>query len=151
MKIRFIKSSEKKKMTSQLKKKFGISNLPFLLIESGKEKIRGFTGHISKEEILDLSLLTNIETLGLYLMRKESENDIRLTIDATHLLKNQITKNIVEISDTQLHDFIRGNNIEMQAPQGNIIIKNNDDLIGGAKSNTEKVFNYVPKNRRIKK
>lgn len=151
MRIHFIKSSEKKKILSQLNTQFGIISLPYLLIESGKEKIRAYSGHLSKEEILQLAQLTNIEIIGLYLMRKESENDIRLTIDATHLLKEQITKNTVSISDQQLQEYLRGQNINIQAPQGNIIIKHNEDFIGGAKSNGEKVFNYVSKERRLRK
>ena len=151
MNIHFIKSSEKKKVISYLNSQFGIVNLPYLLIKSGKEKIRAYSGHLSKEEILQLAQLTNIETLGLYLMRKEHENDIRLTIDACHLLKDQITKNTINISDEQLKEYLKGQNINIQAQQGNIIIKHNDDFIGGAKSNGEKVFNYVPKDRRLRK
>ena len=44
MNIKFISSGEKKKLLRELNEKFGISKLPYLLFETGKEKIRGFSG-----------------------------------------------------------------------------------------------------------
>lgn len=149
MNIHFIKSSKKKEILKQLKQQFGINELPYLLIESGKEKIRGFSGHLSKDEIHTLSLIVNIELIGLYLIKQEG--DLRLSLDATTLLKNQITKNIIEITDVQLQDWLRGNDLLLQVERGTIVIKHDADLIGCGKSNREKIFNYLPKDRRLKK
>jgi len=46
--MKFVKSTEKKKILQQLEKQFGITKLPFLLTKSGKEKIRGFTGDLTR-------------------------------------------------------------------------------------------------------
>ena len=148
MRINFIKSSKKKEILVKLEEQFGISDLPYLLIESGKEKIRGFSGHLSKEEINEISLILNIEIMGLYLLKQEQ--DLRLSLDATTLLKEQITKNIIDISDAQLQEWLRGRDLDIKTPKGTIIIKNKDDLIGCGKSNGEKIFNYLPKDRRLK-
>jgi NOL1/NOP2/fmu family ribosome biogenesis protein len=150
MNIHFIKSSEKRKITRLLSDQFGITSLPYLLIVSGKEKIRGFSGHLSKEEILQLTQLTNVEIIGLYMFKKEHENDIRLTIDATHLLKDQISKNILNINESQKEDWLRGKNLEISSIHGNVIIKHEADFIGTGKSNSQKIFNYIPKDRRLK-
>jgi len=149
MKIQFIKSSKKKKIIQFLTAQFGISKLPYLLIKAGKEKIRAFSGHISKEEIQTLNKLTNIEIIGLYLLKKEQ--DFRLSLDATHILEDQITKNILKINDSQFKDWIRGHDLEIQAPKGTLVIKHNEDFLGCTKSNGQKAFNYIPKNRRLKK
>lgn len=149
MNIHFIKSSEKKRIIEELNEKFGIHNLPYLLIESGKEKIRGYSGHLSKEEILQIGKITNIELIGLYMIKKEQ--DLRLTIDAIHLLQDQITKSIIELNDEQLHDWLRGHDIPMQSEKGSFIIKHNSDFIGFGRSNGQKLFNYIPKDRRLKK
>ncbi len=150
MNINFIKSSEKRKITEQLNNQFGIETLPYLLIESGKEKIRAFTGNLLKEEIKLLSRLINIELIGIYLLKKE-DNGLRLSLDATHLLKNQIKKNIIEINESQLNDWLKGNDLNIQIQRGIVIIKYNEDFIGCGKSNGQKIFNYVPKERRRKK
>ena len=151
MNLRFIKSSEKKRIVEKLNEQFDIEKLPYLLIESGKEKIRAFSGSLSKEEIILIAQLTNIEAIGIYLIKREKENDLRFSFDAVHLLKNQIKKNIIEINDSQLHDWLKGQDLSMQAEKGNVIIKFKEDFIGSGKSNGERIFNYVPKERRLKK
>ncbi len=147
MNIRFIRSSEKKKITEQLKEQFGISELPYLLIE-GKEKIRAFSGHLSKEEIMLLSEIANIEVIGSYLIKKES--DLRLSLDATMLLKDQISKNIINLSDSEFQDWIRGYNLQKEAQKGTLIIKYKEDFIGCGKSTGSSIINHVPKGRRLK-
>lgn len=147
--INFIKSSEKRKIIEQLNGQYGIEELPFLLIKSGKEKIRGFSGHLLKEEIDELGNLANIETIGLYLIKEE--HDLRLSFDTPLLLKNQIKKNILEINEKDFHLWIRGNDLDIKVPQGTYIIKFEEDFFGCGKSNGEKIFNYVPKDRRLRK
>jgi NOL1/NOP2/fmu family ribosome biogenesis protein len=150
MNISFIKSNQKKEITEKLKEIYGISNLPYLLIESGKEKIRAFSGSLSKEEILEISEIAKIEVVGGYLMRQEGVDDLRLSFDAPLILQEQITKAIVEIDKDQFELWIRGNDIEIKAEKGNVILKYNGDFVGCGKSNGLKIFNYVPKDRRLK-
>jgi NOL1/NOP2/fmu family ribosome biogenesis protein len=150
MNVRFIKSNEKRDITQSLNEQFGLTELPFLLIESGKEKIRGFTGHMSKDEMVELSKLANIEIVGLYIIKREA--DLRLSLDATHLLSKQLTKNIIDINDEQYQQWIRGNDLAIQTEEsGTVLIRYNNDFIGCGKSNKEKIFNYVPKDRRLRK
>jgi len=43
MRINFLRSSDKKKLVAELDENFGIKKLPYLLLETGKGKIRGFS------------------------------------------------------------------------------------------------------------
>lgn len=149
MKIHFVKSSEKKRITEQLAQQFGIEKIPYLLIESGREKLRGFSGHLSKEEILQIANLTTIESIGIYFLKKE--DPLRITLDAAHLLKEQITKNIIEINESQLHDWLRGHDLNIQTSPNPVILKFNEDIVGYGKSTGQKILNYIPKDRRLKK
>jgi len=97
MNIHFIKTPEKREIIAQLNKQYGITELPYLLIETGKEKVRGFSGSLSKDEIQNLGQLARIELIGSYLIRRE--NDMRLSFDALHLLKEQITTGIIDIDE----------------------------------------------------
>lgn len=151
MKIHFIKSREKRRLLAQLKDQFGITKLPYLLIQSGKEKVRGFSGNLSKEEISLLSRTTNIEIIGLYLFKKEKSGQLRLSLDSPHLLKKQISSNIAKISDNQLEEWIRGRDIEIKLPSGMVVIQHNDDFIGSGISTENKIINHIPKERRLKK
>jgi NOL1/NOP2/fmu family ribosome biogenesis protein len=146
--IRFIKTPEKRRIIEQLEIQFGITKLPYLLLGVGKEKMRAFSGSLSKEEIIKLSKLANIDLLGIYLIKEES--GFRLSFDATQILKNQITKNIIEINDEQYEKWIRGHDLELNMPQGTYIIKYGHDFLGCGRSNGTVMFNYVPKDRRLK-
>lgn len=148
MNIHFIRSAEKKKIIQSLNEQFGVEDLPYLLVESGKEKIRLFSGHLSKEEIMQISQLANLEVLGLYGIKVEG--DYRLSIDSTHILSQQLTKNIVEINDEQVNDWLRGNDLDIKCERATVIIKYKDYFLGCGKSNGEKIFNYVPKDRRLR-
>lgn len=149
MNAQFVKSAEKKRMIEELNEKFGITEIPWLLIEAGKEKTRGFSGHLSKEEIIELGRTINIETIGLYVIKKE--HDLRLSLDAPILLRSQISKGIIEINDLQFNDWIRGRDLQFKIPQGTYIVKYKNDFIGCGRSNGEILFNYVPKDRRVRK
>jgi NOL1/NOP2/fmu family ribosome biogenesis protein len=147
--INFIKTPRRRKIIEKLNEQFGIEELPYLLIESGKEKIRAFSGHLSKEEIAKISDITHVEIVGMYLL-KEENSEYRLSLDASLALSNQIKKNIIEISEEQYELWIRGNDLDIQNKRGVYIIKFKGDFIGCGKSNEQKIFNYVPKDRRLK-
>ncbi len=149
--ITFIKSKEKQKIVEILNEQFGIQEIPHLLLQVGKEKIRAFSGNLSKEEIAELNELLRIETIGIYLLKNEHENDFRLSFDALHILKDQITKNIFELTDDQFKLWTRGNDLDIKTEKGTFIISYKGDFLGCGKSNGEKIFNYVPKDRRLRK
>lgn len=147
---KFIKSNEKRDILKELNENFGITELPYLFVESGKEKIRAFSGSLSKEEIIEISKLAKIEGVGIYFLKKEITG-LRPSFEAMQLLKSQITKKILDIDDKQFELWIRGHDLDIQAPEGVYVMRFNNDLLGCGKSNGKKIFNYVPKERRIKK
>jgi len=135
----------------ELQKQFGITTLPFLLIRGGKEKIRAFSGSLSKEEIEKLSEVLRIELIGSYLLKNEHENEYRLSFDSCHMLKDQITKNILDLTDEQFKLWIRGFDLDIKVERGTYIVRYGGDFLGCGKSNNEKLFNYIPKDRRLRK
>jgi len=149
--INFIKTKEKDKILEELNKRYGIDEIPFQLIRGGNEKIRGFSGNITREQLDKLSQLLRIELIGIYLIKNEHENDFRLSIDAMHLLKDKINKNILELNDKQFKEWIRGYDLDVKVEKGTFIISYKGDFIGSGKSNGERIFNYVPKDRRLRK
>lgn len=149
MNCHFLTPQEKKKLVEQLTEQFGITELPYLLLETGKEKVRAFSGALTKEELLDLANDINIEIIGLYIARREY--DLRLSFDATNLFAPTLTKNVVEIDEEQLAEWIRGHDLALQAPRGTVIIKHKTDFFGCGKSTGERIANHVPKERRLRK
>jgi NOL1/NOP2/fmu family ribosome biogenesis protein len=149
MNIEFIKSNEKREIVEKLREQFGINKLPYLLIRTGKEKIRAFSGSLSKEEIMELGKIARVELIGSYLIKDEGL--YRLSFDAVSLLKGQISKNIIDVSDEQLAQWIRVYDLELAGPQGVVVIRHNSDFIGCGKSNGKTIYNHIPKDRRLKK
>ena len=142
-------STDKKKILEQLNKQFGITSLPYLIIQFGKEKLRLYTGNLSKEELYHLDNEVRIENIGLYFAKYEGE-EIRLTIDGVQLLKSQITKNILELNDNQANQWLKGNDLDIITEKGWKILKHNNEFLGCGKSTGERITNFMPKERRIK-
>ncbi len=147
--ITFIRSSEKKKILEELEKLYGITSLPYILAEAGKKKIRAFSGTMTKEEIQELTEITNVEVIGMYLI-SQKDDDLRINFDALPLFKDQITKSIIEINEEQFEKWIRGQDLDLQSNSGTFILSHKGDLIGQGKSNGIKIFNYIPKERKLK-
>lgn len=149
--MHLLTSSEKQKILKKLNEYYGITKIPHLLIQFGKEKIRGYSGNLSREEINKLDNNLRIEILGIYLFHNYGD-EIRLSLDALHIFKNQITKNIIELITTQADEWFHGNDITLTKPisRGFKILKFKQDLIGCGKSTGEIIKNYMPKERRVK-
>ena len=147
--MQIIKLKEKKQIIEQLNKQFGIQDLPYLLLRFGKEKIRAYSGSLSTEELKILDKTLNIETIGIY-FAAEINNELRLSLDAIQLLKNQISKNILEIDNEQAEKWFKGQELLIKTDRNFKILKNNNEFIGCGKSTGEKIANFMPKERRIK-
>jgi len=150
MKIDFLSKGEKKDFLEKLEEQFGIESLPFLLFKLGRERIYGYSGSLSKEELSILSREINIEKIGIYLATEEKEG-IRLSFDFPSLLKEQINKNIVEIDEKQAEEWLRGKDLMIENKiRGFVILKYKNDFLGCGKASQGRITNFVPKERRIK-
>jgi len=160
MKIQILDKTKKKKLIQELNH-LGIKKIPQLLLKSGKERIRAFSGSFSKQEIMTFWKLLPLEGLGMYFAKqnidKSGKKETRLSIDALHLLKTQITKNIIELNKSQKENWFKGKTIELNKPtklKGFVAVKSKQtkDFIGTGKISQDKtiLFNYLPKERRIK-
>lgn len=148
MNVKFLSSSEKRDIVKQLNEQYGISELPYLLILTGKERIRGYSGSLSIDEMKRIADKVNIEIIGIYLLRIEKDG-LRLSHDAISLLRDRITKNIIEINDEQAQQWMRGNDLPIQTGNGYVVLKHNGNLIGCGKSTGDRITNFTPKERRI--
>ena len=150
--IEIFNSKEKEKLIKELKEQFGINELPFLLLKSGKDKIRSFSGNLSTNEINELARNSNIETIGIYLLSEEKDG-IRLSFSSTNInsIKQQISKNIIELDEKQKNEWLKGRDIFLDNNfHGFVVLKHNDDFIGCGKLSNGRIANFVPKERRIK-
>lgn len=163
MKIHILDRAKKKKFIAGLSE-LGIEKIPQLLIRSGKEKIRAYSGDLSTEQIMEIWRLLPIEGIGLYvgkdMMNRNGVREVRLSIDGMHIWKNQLTKRVLILTKQQEIDWFLGKNIELGKEQigkisdGFISIKSADgkDFIGIGKlgNGGKTLFGFLPKERRRK-
>lgn len=151
MRLEILNRAKKERIRGMLKEQFGIEELPYLLIKTGKERIKAFSGSFSRQEIVDVLKAVRFEGIGLYLA-KMSNWGVRLGIDATGLLKSEIKKNIVELDSEQAERWLRGEDLLMEREdnKGFVVIKYKSDFLGCGKLVNGRMRNFVPKERRIK-
>ena len=148
--IRILNNKEKQEIFAKLQNQFGITNLPGILIKIGGERIFLFQGSLSEEEIKKLDLIIPIERAGIY-FAKIQEDKIRLSIDGTHILKDQIKNNIFELNEAQVQEWMSGNELNIAPGKiGFLIMKYKDDLLGTGKASEKKITNFIPKARRLR-
>lgn len=138
----------------------GIEKLPnILLVQTGKERVVSFSGSLAREEISQICQLLSVEGIGLY-FGKYTEDGVRLSVDALHLLQKSIDKNRIEVNESQEKEWFLGKNVELTAEQqekykdvrGFVAVVGGEDIIGtGKKSGDGKMIsNFLPRERRVK-
>ncbi len=147
MSVKFIKTAEKKKIAQRLVKLYDVKLPDCELLELNKNQIRIFSGTLNKSRIRELSKVTKIDSIGLHVIDNE-QGDLKLTFDSLNVLEPE--RPWVEINSGQLDQWLKGHDIEAVSSKGSLILEYRGDLVGMAKSTGNKIFNSVPKDRKIK-
>lgn len=153
MLIKIFNKNQKKEIENKLREQFGILEIPGEILQRGKERLFLYQGNLSPRMIenLDRGRL-NIERVGVYFGKiVENIGEIRLSIEGTQLLKDQIKKNIFELNEEQMEEWMKGRELLIKTgKKGILIMKYEKDFLGCGKASEEKITNFIPKNRRLK-
>ena len=145
--LKILNKKEIKEILTILKKQWGcglLANYVFLMNE--KKRIYIVNKDINR---IDLSKL-RINSLGLY-FGEYRNNEIRLTIEGAQLIGKNAKKNVIELNDKEARLWLKGHDIEKKVKaKGFVILKHNTDYLGTGRYKDNKIFNFVPKTRRIK-
>ena len=148
--IRILNEQEKQEIEKKLNEQFGINHIPGLIIQRGEERLFLFSGSFSEKDIKNLEKCAFIERMGVY-FAKIIGNNIRLSIEGSQILKNQITKNIFELDSKQAEEWMMGRELGIKTGRhGFLIMKHGSDFLGTGKASENKIGNFIPKNRRLK-
>jgi NOL1/NOP2/fmu family ribosome biogenesis protein len=144
---KFLNNKESKDILKQVEAQWGAKlSLEFTFLKNNKNRIFMVSDEIKN---IDLEKL-RINSIGLYFC--EIGKDIRLTIEGSQLIGPKATKNILEISDEQVKQWLRGEDLDLDSIQelsGFVILKNGSDFLGTGKFKENKILNYLGKSRRI--
>jgi NOL1/NOP2/fmu family ribosome biogenesis protein len=150
--FKIMNKKEKQKIVELLNQQFGIQEIKGFIIQKGQERLFLYQGSLTPKEIQDLEQTLPVERIGTYFAKLiPAQKEIRLSIEGTHLLKDQVTKNIFELSEKQAEKYLKGEELYLKPEQkGFQVMKYKNDFWGCGKASTEKVSNFIPKSRRIK-
>ena len=148
--IKILNSKEKKEIKIKLNKQFGVKEIQGMLIKFGKDRIFFFSGKLKENEIRIIESEIPIERIGVYFAR--IMNDFpKLSIEGTQILKEQITKNIFELDEKQLKNWMSGRDLMISTGQrGFLVMKYKEEVLGCGKASEQKISNFIPKMRRLK-
>ena len=148
--LKILNKNEKQEIVNKLNSRFGINEIPGILVKKGEERLFLFAGDFDIKQIKKLEGTIPIERVGIY-FAKIIKGEIRLSIEGTILFKDQITKNIFQLTEQQSKQWMQGQELNIQSgKKGFLVMKYKDDLFGCGKASAEKIGNYVPKSRRLK-
>ncbi|HIH52147.1 MAG: hypothetical protein J4472_01310 [DPANN group archaeon] len=148
--IKILEGKERKEILDSLKTQFGIEKFNGTLLQRGKERIFLYEGSFDEEDLKKLEKITFIERAGIYLGKLE-DHKMRLSIEGSQILKNEIKKNIVELDNQEKDIWMMGHEIlKKTGLNGFVIMKYKEDLLGTGKASEEKITNFIPKSRRLR-
>ena len=161
MKITVMDRAKKKKFIAGLTD-LGMKKIPQMLVKSGQERVRAFTGDMNKDELYDFWRLLPIEGVGLYvgkdMLNRNGVHEMRLSLDGMHIWKDQLTERVLELTPEQEEVWFKGVNIELtedqigKIPDGFVNVKSGGDLVGMGKigDSGKTLFGFLPKEQRRK-
>ena len=148
--LKILNESEKREIERELEEQFGIKNIPGLILRRGEERLFLFSGSFDKKEIKNLEKIVPVERIGVY-FAKHMDGKVKLSIEGTHALKNQIKKNIFELEENQIENWMKGQELLVKTgKRGFLVMKYKNDFLGTGKASEEKIGNFIPKSRRLK-
>lgn len=90
-----------------------------------------------------------VNGLGLYFLN--ISKGLRLSIEGSQIVGKKATRNIHEIKEKDLKDWLRGYDLDCDEEiHGYMLVKNGDDFYGVGYAKEGRIKNFIPKYRRIK-
>jgi NOL1/NOP2/fmu family ribosome biogenesis protein len=144
--LRVLNSKDRKNIFSLLKTQFDSEfGEDYEFFINPRNRLFIISRDFSKIDVKQL----RVNSLGLY-FGELYNGELRLSVDASQLIGKTAGKNVLEIDDEQAERWMKGEDFEIDSDlQGFVIVKNNSDILGCGKIAGKKLYNYVPKERRI--
>ena len=148
--LKIFNEHEKREIERKLGEQFGIKSVPGMIVKRSEERLFLFSGNLPEKEIRLLEECTFIERIGIY-FAKIVGNEIRLSIEGSQILKEQITKNVFYLDSEQAEEWMKGHELPIKTgKRGFLIMKHGEDFLGAGKASENKIGNFIPKNRRLR-
>ena len=147
---RILNSKDKKHLFQKMREQWGTDTDCFkdmVIMKKSSGKI--FMSNMESAK-LEQEINVRIYSMGNY-FGKEEKDALRLSIEGSQMIGPHSTKNIIELDDSQIKEWISGNDVEISERfDGHCIVRNGNDFYGCGNAKHGRLINHVPKTRRIK-
>ncbi|MBT4257627.1 hypothetical protein HOD88_00385 [archaeon] len=148
--FKILNPKEKKEVENKLKLQFGIDHISGTVLQRGAERLFLFRGELDYNHIKEIEDNVPVERIGIY-FAKHAHDSIRLSIEGVQALKDQITKNIIELNEEDSKTWMYGEEVQIETGKKcYVVIKHKDYFLGCGKASEKKISNFIPKSRRLR-
>ena len=146
-KLKILNNKEVKDILKLLYNQFGFKKeLDYVFLMNQRNRVYLVNKDIER---IDIDRL-RIDALGLY-FGEVNHGSLRLSIEGSQMIGKHANKNIVDLDKKYAELWSMGNDLDMKLEvYGFVILKHKKDFIGCGKYKEGKIFNYVPKERRLR-
>lgn len=143
--LKILNKKEVKPLVNFINSRFEADFDPdMMFLESGKKKI-----YMANKDVATLPFEEfRINQIGLYFAERVKD-EFRLSFDGAMFIGKTAKRNVLELSQQEVKWWMSGVDFNKKSEYGFHIIKFEDKFLGCAKSDGNKIFNYVPKIRRL--
>lgn len=143
--LEILNSKEIKNLLKIFTEQFGYEGKTDLVfLKSNKEKYYILNRDV---DLIDYQKL-RIDSAGLYI-GKFLKDGFRFSIEGTQLFGQSCKEHIINLDIQQKHEWMKGNDLSIDAPDGIYLIKWEKDFLGCTKIKEKTALNSVPKARRL--
>ena len=149
--VDLVNSKELKIMLSRLSSQFGIENTKFLnkflFLKNHKKKIFITT----KSEKDNKLRIKRAEKAGIYFGTINKDESIRLSLEGSQIIGKVATKNIMDLEHPQAENWLKGYDFDIpKVEDGYYLLRYKGDFLGCGLIRINKLYNFLPKTRRLK-
>jgi len=149
--LRVLTRKEIKKLKEAILNSYGYEfNDDYVFLISEKNRV-----YILSPEVKNLNIDgLRIMHTGMYFCEWRDDG-IRLSIDGSQLIGKKLSKQVLELTDSDILSWLAGNDINLEnydlsaVENSYVVIKHKNDFYGSGKLSGMKLYNYVPKARRV--
>ena len=137
---------ETKRIIDELNDYYGIKELKldYIFMKNNQDKIFIISKDFKSLNTKELRL----NGLGLYFLNVSK--GLRLSIEGSQIIGIHAKKNVHEINDENLKEWLQGYDLDCDELKGYQLIKNKNDFYGVGFASNNKIRNFIPRERRIR-
>lgn len=145
--LTILNSKEIKEIRKMLTEQFGIDEkFDFVFLRNTKDKLYVVNREIELINFEDFW----IDSAGMYFGRFQIDG-FRPSVEGAQFLYKYATKNVVELTQEQKHEWLMGRDITLEKENEDriVLVKSGVDILGSGKIKNKLLLNALPKARRL--